>query len=267
MSGTFPYIAIVRRDHDFRVAVETSHGFPFDAGTKEEARWLALDWWGNCFVERFRGGDGPCDFQGSTGDVSSYACPAWSDSTGQVRCVFLTAREYRPFGFNPFRAIAHGVFDFTETFYKERDEMPFHINWKLRVQAHMPGDSVLRRQIGTMIAQERTCSEVTVLLFRLGLTRQASCNFERFAGILSPDVLGESVSSRLRIGHVIGWTTLEHSWLHSTVRPKENVRRRVSRLVPVDERGSPFKTIRRAESDPCPRLFPVQPFLCGQYGV
>jgi hypothetical protein len=132
---TLPYIAVARRDHDFRI-VETSRGFPFSAAVQEEARWLALDWWGNCFVKDFREAVG--HFCSQADKNLYYLLLVQRGPVAPDRFVVCISLEgYEKYGFNPFHSIREGAFAFTEEFYKVRNEMSFQIQWRDRTKIPM----------------------------------------------------------------------------------------------------------------------------------
>jgi hypothetical protein len=247
MPGIVPYIALARRDHDFRI-VETSGGFPWSASVRDEAQWLALDWWGNCFA---------VDFTGAMGHIVPKKAPdtffLMLVQPGPVApdrfVVFLSGTDYSRYGFNPFQAIRDGVFDFTEQFYRERGEAHYHINWKSRLR-HEPVDSV---PPGTQQSYDRGAQHLSRGNSILIPTRSDGDGereeFERFTDSLSPEVL-----KRISMFTFTNTTTdkLDHfgtllaSVYNSTQsRTLNDVLRE---LVSVDENGSLFRTIRRTET-------------------
>jgi hypothetical protein len=248
MPGAFPYIAVVRRDHDFRI-VETSSDFPYRGETKEEGRWLALDWWGNCFIE---------SFSGAVGHVVSKATPdlflLMLVQPGPMApdrfVVFLNSSEYRRFGFNPFQAVAEGLFDFTETFYRERDESSFHIDWKLRVQFDQKEDQTASEtQRHFARGGQHLARDHSIIIPTQVDGTELQDGFERFVNSLSPEVLRKT--------SVFSFTNttsdkLDHfgTLLASVYNPTQSrtLLEVLDGLVPVDDSGSPFKTIRRTES-------------------
>jgi hypothetical protein len=120
MTG-FPHIVVARRrEHDFRV-VQLSHGFPLSDAVKEEARWLALDWWGNCFARTFDGALG--HFRSTVEKDLFLLMLAVEGPLAPDRFVaFLREEEYAAFGFDPFLARAQGLFSFADDFYAGRRE-------------------------------------------------------------------------------------------------------------------------------------------------
>lgn len=245
MSGTFPYIALARRDHDFRI-VGTSKDFSLSDSVREEARWLALDWWGNCFVEDFAGAMGHVVSR-KTSDMFLLMLVQPGPVAPDRFVAFLSGTEYKRFGYNPFRAVGQGVFDFTEQFYQERGESQYHIGWKFRPplqaddsvnaetrQSHNRGAQHLSREHSIIIPTQSD-----------GVQRE---DFERFTDFLSPEVL-----KRINIFTFTNTTSdkLDHfgtllaSVYNSTqTRTLNDVLRE---LVSMDESGSLFRTIRRTE--------------------
>ena len=248
MSGTFPYIAIVRRDHDFRI-VETSQGFPYDGVAKEEAQWLALDWWGNCFVEAFAGAMGHV-ISKSAPDMYLLMLVQPGPKAPDRFVVFLTGGEYRRFGYNPFRAVGEGVFDFTEAFYRKRDETPFHISWKLRMQRDHVEETISpeTRRYYDRGGQHLFRNHSIIIPTQIDQTELRE-SFARFTDLLSPDVL-----QRTNVFSFTNTTSnkLDHfgTLLASVYNPAQSrtLDEVLRDLVPVDESGSPFKTIRRTEN-------------------
>ena len=240
----FPHLVVARRSHDFR-AVHTSPSFPGNDALKEEARWLALDWWGNCFVE---------DFRGAIGHVRSKQdnnyCLVMLVQPGPVApdrfVVCLENSEYSRFGFNPFTAVSAGLFDFTEEFYAGRDESRFYRNWKADqkgITTNLSADGYQRGfRVGKQHLQHGRSIVVPTHVDSVELRRE----FELFAGQLEPESLQNTGicsftnTSRDRLNHfgpiIAGWYSLNHS---------ETLKSVLNDLVDIDEQGSPFKTIRR----------------------
>jgi hypothetical protein len=243
----FPNIAIVRRDHDFRV-VEYSADFPFGTGEKEEARWLALDWWGNCFVEEFHGAFGHVRSRVAS-DVFLLLLVQPGPVAPDRFVTFLTNTEYRQFGFNPFRALWEGVFDFTEGFYRRRGESKYHIDWKSKLFQRNGENSVTPE---TIQIYERAGShlfrEHSIIVPTQADSDHILSEFRQFVEFLSTDILqGISIctftnSSRDRLDHF--GTLLTSLYTPAQNRSLDDVLRE---LVTVDETGSPFTTIRRME--------------------
>ena len=245
MSGTFPYIALARRDHDFRI-VETSVDFPLSDSVKEEARWLALDWWGNCFVEDFAGAVGHIVSRNAS-DMFLLMLVQPGPVAPDRFVAFLSGTEYRRFGYNPFRAVEQGVFDFTEPFYQERGESQYHIGWKFRPPLQV-WDSVSpeTRQCHNRGTQHLSQGHSIIIPTQSdGVQRE---DFERFTDSLSPEVLKKITiftftnTTSDKLDH---FGTLLASVYNSTqTRTLNDV---LCELVPVDESGSLFRTIRRTE--------------------
>ncbi len=123
-----PHIVVARRrEHDFRV-VQTSSDFPLSDAVKEEARWLALDWWGNCFARTF---DGAVGHFRSTGEKDLFFVMLVVDGPlAPDRFVaILRGEEYARFGFDPFAALESGLFSFAEDFYAGRKERGIRPGW------------------------------------------------------------------------------------------------------------------------------------------
>ncbi len=120
MTG-YPHIVVARRrEHDFRI-VQMSHGFPLREALKEEARWLALDWWGNCFARTFDGALG--HFRSTLEKDLYFLMLVLAGPLAPDRFVaFLREEEYAAFSFDPFRARAEGLFSFADDFYAARKE-------------------------------------------------------------------------------------------------------------------------------------------------
>lgn len=120
MAG-FPHIVLVRRrEHDFRI-VQTSPDFPLSGAAKEEARYLALDWWGNCFVRSFDAALG--HFRSRREEGLFFLMLVLAGPLAPDRFVtFLREEEYASFAFDPFLAQARGVFSFADEFYAARNE-------------------------------------------------------------------------------------------------------------------------------------------------
>ncbi len=127
MTG-IPHIVVARRrEHDFRV-VQVSPGFPLSDAVKEEARWLSLDWWGNCFARSFDGAVG--HFRSIVEKNLFFLMLVLEGPQAPDRFVaFLRGEEYARFGFDPFVALEGGVFSFAEEFYSERKEKRAGPGW------------------------------------------------------------------------------------------------------------------------------------------
>ncbi len=127
MTG-IPHIVVARRrEHDFRI-VETSPGFPLSDAVKEEARWLALDWWGNCFARTFDGAVG--HFPSAEERNLFFLMLVLDGPLAPDRFVaFLRGDEYAGFLFDPFAALEGGLFSFADDFYAARKEKGVQPGW------------------------------------------------------------------------------------------------------------------------------------------
>jgi hypothetical protein len=246
MPGIVPYIALARRDHDFRI-VETSGGFPWSASVKEEAQWLALDWWGNCFVVNFAGAMGHI-VPLKASDMFFLMLVQPGPVAPDRFVALLSGTEYSRYGFNPFQAIRDGVFDFTELFYRERGEPQYHINWKSRLP-YGSGNTAPGTLQGYSRGAQHLSRGNSILIPTQADGDVEREEFERFTDSLSPEVL-----KRVSVFTFTNTTTdkLDHfgtllaSVYNSTQsRTLNDVLRE---LVPVDENGSLFRTIRRRET-------------------
>jgi hypothetical protein len=127
MTG-IPHIVVARRrEHDFRI-VQVSPDFPLSEVLKEEARWLSLDWWGNCFARTF---DGAVGHFRSTVERDLFLLMLVLDGPlAPDRFVaFLRGEEYERFDFNPFAALENGLFSFADEFYSARKEKGMKPGW------------------------------------------------------------------------------------------------------------------------------------------
>jgi hypothetical protein len=127
MTG-IPHIVVARRrEHDFRI-VQFSPGFPMSDAVKEEARWLSLDWWGNCFARTFDGAVG--HFRSTVEKNLFFLMLVLEGPLAPDRFVtFLREEEYAPFAFDPFGALEKGLFSFAEDFYAARKEKGMKPAW------------------------------------------------------------------------------------------------------------------------------------------
>ena len=136
MTG-IPHIVVARRrEHDFRI-VQISPGFPMSDAVKEEARWLSLDWWGNCFAQTF---DGAVGHFRSTVDKNLFLVMlVLNGPLAPDRFVaFLQEEEYVPFAFDPFDALEKGLFSFADDYYSARKEKGMKPGWWKTAQADPP---------------------------------------------------------------------------------------------------------------------------------
>jgi hypothetical protein len=127
MTG-IPHIVVARRrEHDFRI-VQISPGFPVSDAVREEARWLSLDWWGNCFARTF---DGAVGHFRSTVEKNLFLLMLVLDGPlAPDRFVtFLRGEEYAQFDFSPFVAFEKGLFSFADDFYSARKEKGMKPGW------------------------------------------------------------------------------------------------------------------------------------------
>ena len=127
MTG-IPHIVVARRpEHDFRI-VQTSPGFPMSDAVKEEALWLSLDWWGNCFAQTFDAAVG--HFRSSVEENLFFLMLVLDGPLAPDRFVaFLRREEYATLGFDPFVALEAGLFSFAEDFYSVRKEKGMKPGW------------------------------------------------------------------------------------------------------------------------------------------
>ncbi len=123
-----PHIVVARRpEHDFRV-VQMSPGFPMSDAVKEEARWLSLDWWGNCFARTFDGAVG--HFRSTVETNLFFLMLVLDGPLAPDRFVaFLRREDYAPFAFDPFLAYERGLFSFADDFYSGRKEKGMKPGW------------------------------------------------------------------------------------------------------------------------------------------
>jgi hypothetical protein len=127
MTG-IPHIVVARRrEHDFRI-VQDSPGFPMSEAVREEARWLSLDWWGNCFARTFDGAVG--HFRSTVEKKLFFLMLVLDGPLAPDRFVaFLREEEYAPFEFDPFGALEKGLFSFADDFYSARKEKGMKPGW------------------------------------------------------------------------------------------------------------------------------------------
>ncbi len=248
MQDGFSYMALARRDHDFRV-VETSREFSWSAAAKEEARWLALDWWGNSFVDNFTGALGHVISKASR-DVFLLMLVQPGPIAPDRFVVFLTANEYRRFGYNPFRAAEHGVFGFTETFYRQRDESQYYIDWKERIQSSRAGEFISpETQRSYDRAVEHLVRGHSLIVPTHADTSELFKEFEDFTySLFQEDLRGISIftftnTTTDKLNHF--GTLLASVYSTTQSRTLSGI---LHDLVQVDNNGSPFMTIRRAEN-------------------
>jgi len=123
-----PHIVVARRrEHDFRI-VQSSPGFPMSDAVKEEARWLSLDWWGNCFARTFDGAVG--HFRSTVEKNLFFLMLVLDGPLAPDRFVaFLREEEYAPFAFDPFVTLEKGLFSFADDFYSARKEKGMEPGW------------------------------------------------------------------------------------------------------------------------------------------
>jgi hypothetical protein len=139
MMGT-PHIVVARRpEHDFRI-VQISPGFPMSEAVMEEARWLSLDWWGNCFARAFDGAVG--HFRSTVEKNLFFLMLVLDGPLAPDRFVaFLREEEYASFAFDPFGALEKGLFSFADDFYSARKEKGMKPGWWKTGQANPPGEA------------------------------------------------------------------------------------------------------------------------------
>lgn len=122
-----PHIVVVRREHDFRI-VETSRDFPFGGPVREEARWLALDWWGNCYFAPFRGALG--HFPSAVEPGLFHLMLVLPGTVAPDRFVVcLRDEEYAPMLYDPVRSVLELFPSLTRPFYEGRGEGALQNSW------------------------------------------------------------------------------------------------------------------------------------------
>jgi hypothetical protein len=237
-----PHIIAARRDHDFRV-VECTAPFPYKNALKEEGRWLALEWWGNCFVE---------GFQGAVGHFCSSVEPDFFLLMLVLRgpvapdrfVVYLRDEEYKQFGYDPFRALQGGVFDFTESFYTSRGESRSHDDLRSSVPVFEELSEPQRMRYA--VASQHLGQGTSIVVPTAEDGRELRMEFARFTHSVQPELLRKinictfTNSARDNIDH---FGTLLCGWYDMT--RNETFGDVVDRLVTLDGNGSPFKVIRR----------------------
>jgi hypothetical protein len=239
--GMYPHVVVARRDHDFRI-VKASEPFPYGSRVKEEGRWLALDWWGNCYVEKFRGAMG--HFRSTVEkDVFLVMLVQPGPVAPDRLIVFLREDEYRAFGFNPFRAIQKGLFEFAQPFYAAREESPFHIDWKSRVLRESAVSDEQQRQYD--VATQHLMRGTSIIVLTQEDKEELRVEFEHFIHFLSPELLQtinfctftNSASEHLKhFGTIVcGWYSMTRTL---------TLREVLDAFAPPDETGSLFRTIR-----------------------
>jgi hypothetical protein len=239
----FPHLVVARRSHDFRT-VYTSPSFPRNDALKEEARWFALDWWGNCFVEDFRGAIGHVR---SMKDRNYYL--VMLVQPGPVApdrfVVCLENSEYSGFGFSPFAAVSAGLFDFTQEFYTDRNEGQYHRDWK-KEQIGITTEPVDGYQKGFRVGKRHLHQGHSIIVPSMADGVELRRELELFSAQLMPEILQNigmctfTNAVREKLNHfgpmLAGWYNLNRT---------ETLKSVLNDLVDIDEQGSPFKTIRR----------------------
>jgi hypothetical protein len=242
--GDAPHIVIVRRDHDFRI-VETSRDFPFAEAVRDEARWLALDWWGNCFLEAFRGALGHFP---STAEPGLFhlmlVLPGTVAPDRFIVC--LRDEQYAPLLYDPFRSFREGLFGLTRSFYESRGEGRAQREWSGAPDDISPAPMTEEEQGLLQKAEQHLVRGTSVVVPSRSDDSSASSEIARFAGRLHP---GTRRSISICTFTNAGRDQLMHFGtafcaLYSTTTTR-TLAEVLAELVPLDERGSPFRPIRR----------------------
>jgi hypothetical protein len=243
MGGT-AYITIVRRDHDFRV-VDCSTPFPYKNALKEEARWLALEWWGNCFVESFRGAVG--HFCSSVESGFHLLLLVQRGPVAPDRfVVYMREEDYAPFGFDPFRAMQGGAFSHLTPFYAQRGEHQYAIDWRAEIEGLINGPATAEFAGRYELARRHLEQGTSIVIPTEADNRPLESAIVKFAFKQDPSLLKKinictfTNAAPQTIGHfgtiICGMYNANRQDTFAGV---------VDKLVPLDENGSPFQVIRR----------------------
>ncbi len=242
----FPHMVVARREYDFRV-VDTSTHFPYGEAVQAEARWLALDWWGSCYVKTFQGAIGHFCSRVEHGLFFLMLVQPGPVAPDRF-LVCLKDTEYSQFSYNPFWAVRAGIFDFAGSFYTSRREGTFHIDWKSGIEAKRIAAVPDNQQQGFSLAQEYLARGTSIIVHTHDGGGKLMLEFRTFLETLASDtrrrvgICTFTNSSRDRLEHfgplICGW--------YDTAR-NETLIEVLQGLVPLDDNGSPFRTIRRPE--------------------
>jgi hypothetical protein len=238
------HIAIVRRDHDFRV-VDCTTPFPYKNALKEEARWLALEWWGNCFVEHFRLAVGHFCSSVESGYYLLLAVLRGPVAPDRF-IVYLREDDYAAFGFNPFRAFREGAFAHLAGFYAERGEQDFTINVREEIGRVYQGRDEESAAGRFDLARRHLEQGTSIVIPTATDSRDLEAELMQFAGAQSSALLRRinictfTNAAPQTVGH---FGTILCGMYNAT--RQDTFAAVVDRLVPLDESGSPFRIIRR----------------------
>jgi hypothetical protein len=241
--GVTPHIVVVRRDHDFRI-VQTSHDFPFAPPVREEARWLALDWWGNCYYSQFRGALG--HFPSTVERGLFHLMLVLPGPVAPDRFVVsLREEEYAPLLYDPFRTAREAFPSLTRRFYEERREGSLENGWTDSLEAIPPAPMTEEEQRLLGLAEMHLGKGRSVVVPSQSDSANGPAEIVRFARQLRPETRrGISICTFTNAGR----ENLLHFGPAFCAQYSTNTSRNLTdvlgELVPVEE-GNPFTPIRR----------------------
>ena len=239
-----PHIVVVRRDHDFRI-VETSLDFPFGGPVREEARWLALDWWGNCYFATFRGALG--HFPSAVEPGLFYLMLVLPGTVAPDRFVVcLRDEEYAPMLYDPVRSVREIFPSLTRPFYGRRGEGALQSGWT---------DSLEGPAAFQMTGDEERLLPLAEM--HLGKGRSVVVPSQNDGTGASAEIVRFSRAFRAETRRAISICTFTNAGrdnlLHFgpafcaqySTSPGRSLTQVLGDLTPLDEGGSPFTPIRR----------------------
>jgi hypothetical protein len=184
----YPYIFVGRRpEHDFKIISHTLP-WPHNRRVLEEARWVALDWWGNCYVEKFTGAVGHFRCHSQHGLYLLMVVQRGSEAPDRF-AVLLDDEQYGAFRFNPFVAIRHGAFDCMWKVLGEQKERSWFRDWRtdgLSERSSTLPENVKRRYVA---AQSRLAKGMSIIVPTQADGGSLKQEIEEFVHFVPPDTL------------------------------------------------------------------------------